>query len=217
MPDVEYAKYVKLPVTSSAKGFKTDLLLPSSKTTPSGANFINFYVGLGGYECGISTRGSESGWHWFVNSNYGDDESGTEGEFSNSESVNISLQILQYSGTIYRMKFYVNGVHKFSGTENLTSSTSYTDGRIIIASLENVYSYIPDPLPDFNVRHNQVKTYNTKYKNTAGNWVNVNSGNCTPDIFHNPTGVTTPSPVDYTGNAASFGSASGGIYYASIK
>lgn len=58
---VEYAKVVRIPVANAVKGFSTDLKLPSSFSIDAGG-FINFYVGFGDYECGISTASGQSGW-----------------------------------------------------------------------------------------------------------------------------------------------------------
>ncbi|BFH62430.1 hypothetical protein PAJ34TS1_30220 [Paenibacillus azoreducens] len=42
----------------------------------------------------------------------GTDAGGTLGEFKGGDKVNISLQLLLDSGSTYKVKFYVNGVHK---------------------------------------------------------------------------------------------------------
>lgn len=216
---IEYSKIVRLPVTPAVNGFSTDLVLPSAFSFGSGGGFINFYVGFGDYECGISTRNGESSWHWFANSGAvsGTDAGGTYGEFVNGDTVNISLQLLLSSGSNYVVKFYVNGIHRHSFAPTYSSTTTFSNGRVVLACAQGQWdssASIPNPLPAFTIRHNQVKTFNTKYRNASGTWVNVNSSNCTPGITHSPTGYTTPAPVDYSVSAASFGS---GIYYASVK
>lgn len=114
------------------------------------------------------------------------------------------------------MKFYVNNVLKHTFDPSYTSSTTFTNGRIVLGAAQATYNVdaIPNPLPAWKILHAQVMTSNTKYKNTNGTWVTVNSSNSDPKPDHTPKNRTTPTPEDYTVGKASFGS---GIYYASLK
>ncbi len=205
----EYAKFVRLPVTNvtNATGVSADITLPSGITVPSG--YINFYVGLGEYECGLSTIGNK--WGWFANSTTNQKEGGKYDLYDHGETHNISLQLLQDSGSNYKLKFYIDGVHKHSSFITYSSTAKFNNARLVIACAQGTAS---SPLPAFNIRHNQVTIKNMKYRTGTSTWTNVNSNNCNPQIWHTPENVTTPAPVDYTVNKNSFDS---GIYYASIK
>ena len=210
----EYAKFVKLPITiTNATGFQADLELPSSTNVPN-TGYINFYVGMGEYEAGISTQGA--GWRWFVNSvSKGRENNGNFGEYSNGQSVNIRLELLQNSGTDYRIKFYVNNALKHNSMIKYNSSSTFGSGRLMIACNNvNLPEPVATPLPPFTLRHAQVTANNIKYKSGSNSWTMLTSGNCTPQIFHTPSGFATPAPIDYTVSATSFSS---GYYYASIK
>ncbi|MFB5268617.1 hypothetical protein ACE41H_17790 [Paenibacillus enshidis] len=190
---VEYAKVVRIPVANAVKGFSTDLKLPSSFSIDAGG-FINFHVGFGDYECGISTASGQSGWRWFANSGAvsGTDAGGNFGEFKNSDSVNIRLESAVHSGSVYKVKFYVNNVLKHTFSPSYTSSTTFTGGRIVLGAAQATYNVdaIPNPLPAWKILHAQVMTSNTKYKNTNGTWVTVNSSNSDPKPDHTPKNRT---------------------------
>lgn len=213
--DNQYAKYVKLQVKSSvtnATGISADITLPSSITVPSG--YINFYVGIGNYECGLSTTGNK--WGWFANrssGNTGVKEAGEYNLYENGTTHNITLQLLQESGSTYKLKFYIDGVHMHSSEIDLTSSSKWTNARLIIACSQGAYTL---PLPAFNIRHNQVVIQNLKYRTGTNTWTKLTSNNCTPEYWANPDPADeeTPTPVNYTVDSKSFSS---GIYYASMK
>ncbi|WDM22315.1 hypothetical protein [Paenibacillus polymyxa] len=214
---VEYAKVVRIPVKSSVQGFSTDVTLPSSFSINDGG-FINFYVGFGDYECGISTASGQSAWRWFANSGKvsGTDAGGSFGEFSNSQKVNIRLELVLESGKTYKVKFYVNNTHWHTFSPAYTATSSFSDGRVVLGAAQQTYPIngVPATLPAWKIFHTQVMTSNTKYKTTNGTWVNVNSSNSSPATDHTPKKPNTPNPVDYTVGSNSFGS---GIYYASLK
>ena len=206
----EYAKFVRLPARSgvtNATGVSADITLPSSMTVPAG--YINFYVGIGEYECGLSTIGNK--WGWFANSVSNGKEAGVYDLYANGTKHNISLQLMQDSGNIYRLKFYVDGQHKHSSKLSFNSASKFNNARLVIACSQGNAS---SPLPPFNIRQNQVTIQNLQYRTGTGSWTKLTSSNCNPEIWHTPEGVTTPAPVDYTVNANSF---STGVYYASIK
>ncbi len=121
----------------------------------------NFYVGFGDYECGISTASGQSAWRWFANSGKvtGTDAGGSFGEFSNSQKVNIRLELVFESGKTYKVKFYVNNTHWHTFSPAYTATSSFSDGRVVLGAAQQTYPIngVPATLPAWKIFHTQVK------------------------------------------------------------
>lgn len=209
-PSNEYAKLVKIKTNNvSDKGFKAKLQLPSSKTLTGPYDYINFYCGLESYECGISVKDNsdwkENGvlkWRAFANG-----EGGTTygPKFSDGATVTISLE----KNAQNKMEFRVNDSLVKTFEKPLT--TVQNSARLILAAYQAT-GYTP-PLKPFNVKHNQVRAYEMKYKNSSNNWVAFTSGsNVTTEEW--PLGVGTPDGKVYNLDKTSIGNAE---VYASLK
>ncbi|MCD1257929.1 hypothetical protein B5M42_003615 [Paenibacillus athensensis] len=192
----QYAKFAKIQVNSPGRGMQTSLTLPSSYTIGSSGGYIHFYVGLGDYECGISTDYGTSGWRWFASSGAvtGTDAGGTVGEFAQRDTVNIKLTL---DDTDNKAKFYVNGALKHTFSPSYTSSTAFDNCRLILGALTTTFSTVPDPLPAWQVFHDQVTASGLMYKNANRAWLNIKAANATPTVFHTP-GSKTPNPQNYS-------------------
>lgn len=198
----EYAKFVKvLANDTNARGFQTTLKLPSAKTMSHDYDFINFYVGLHGFECGISTKRSsdfyvsgEYKWHWFVN---GPEQASGPMEFSEGDTITILLAIDESQSN--KIVFKVNGVTKFTSS---TSGYSGTDNaRLIIGCAQSTGTALP--LAPWGVFHNQVEAAAMKYKNSSAAWVDITSSNAAVTKFRTPgpevvSDANNPDPDYYT-------------------
>ncbi|OBZ16339.1 hypothetical protein A8L34_27050 [Bacillus sp. FJAT-27264] len=191
----EYAKLVKIKTDNvSDKGFKATLQLPSSKTLPGSYDYINFYVGLGTYECGISCKDQpdwkENGvlkWRAFANG-----ESNTSygpNKYSDGAIVTISLE----RNAQNKVEFRVNNSLVKTFDKALTSYTN--SARLILAAYQATGA--TPPLAPWNVKHNQVRAYEMKYKNSSDTWIAFTSGSkVTTEEW--PLGVATPDGKVYT-------------------
>lgn len=207
----EYAKLVKIKTDNvSDKGFKAKLTLPSSKTLPNEWDYINFYVGIGTYECGISCRDQspwrENGvlkWRAFANGE-GDTDYGPN-KYSDGQTVEISIE--RNAQNLVEFKVNNSLIKRFNNP-----LTSYLNSaRLILASYQAT-STTP-PLAPWRVKHHQVRAYEMKYKNSSGNWVAFTTGSkVTTEEW--PTGVATPDGMKYTLDKSYIGNAE---VYASLN
>lgn len=190
----EYAKLVKIKTNNvSDKGFKATLQLPSSKTLPGAWDYINFYVGIGTYECGISCRDQpdwkENGvlkWRAFANG-----EGGTTYGLKYSDSGIVTILIERNKENI--VEFSVNGTVISNFKKPLTSYEN--SARLVLAAYQATGT--TPPLAPWKVKHNQVRAYEMKYKNSSNNWVDFTNGsNVTTEEW--PSGVVTPDGMKYT-------------------
>lgn len=206
----EYAKLVKIKTNNlNDKGFKAKLTLPSSKTLPREWDYINFYVGIGPYECGMSCRNQadwkENGvlkWRAFANGEgvvtYGN-------LYADGATVTISIE----RNAQNKIEFRVNDVVMKTFNNTVTSVTN--SARLIFASYQST-GYTP-PLDPWDVEHYQVRAYEMKYKNSSDTWVAFTDGSkVTTEEW--PLGVATPDGVKYTLDKTWIGNAD---VYASIK
>lgn len=190
MPD-EYAKIIKWTALNSVRGMKATVTLPSpasnTRVGGDGSGFINFYLGMSlptgsgelSYECGLSTssgHASRNEWHWFTNTSDGEGSIGGDWEqFHADDTINIMLELngsqLSYSVNEQRVRTFSKS---FSG--------NLSNGRFIIAACHADYrnKTIPNPLPAWDVTHNQVTVSNLQYKNVNNRWISLNSSNSTP-------------------------------------
>ena len=208
----EYAKFVRVaPTSSSTKGFQVTLKLPSSKALVGQEDYINFYCGLHGLECGISTKnhpdfkvGGALKWRWFVN---GTSKATGSPEYSDGSTITLLLAIDESQNN--RIVFKVNGVQKFISPE---SYSAIDNSRLIIAALQAVG--IKRPLAAWKLTHAQVTASAMKYKTSNNTWQNITNNNAAWDKFNAPTDQATfPAIQNYTvsPNLAS------STIYASIK
>ncbi|WP_311081319.1 hypothetical protein [Paenibacillus polymyxa] len=227
MPD-EYAKIVKWTALNSVRGMKATVTLPSPASSTrvggDGSGFINYYLGMslpdgnGGefsYECGLSTNSyysSHNQWHWFSNTTDGDGFKGGEwGEFHAGDTIDIMLEL---NGT--KLSYSVNGKPKRTFSKSFTGNLS--NGRVILAACHANYKgrTIPNPLPVWDVTHNQVTASNIQYKNVNNSWIPLNSSNSTPpnSTIKWPVGrVHYGTPQDYNISVQPGSS----LMYASLK
>jgi hypothetical protein len=213
----EYAKIVRLTKSDYNRGIQTTLTLPSYVELTNPENYINFYCGLGNYECGISIRAGEPGWHWFVNGPEGPD-GGIFGEFHNGDVINIKLTLDDKTN---QMVFLVNGDEK---ARSHRTYVNQDNARVVLASCTHTYNDDTDPVPSYmppwDVYHYQVVASNLQYKDANENWHYITSlsqlvdTSSTPRIDHWPEGVPCPNPQDYTVDFSQIGSSR---VYASIK
>lgn len=197
----EYAKFVKVLATgTSNRGFQAKLTLPSSTTMLGGSNYINFYCGVAGWECGISKPAGQTNWHWFVNNANGETNPASQPfNYPNGSQVTIKLYL---DDTTNKARFDVNGVNVFESQNTYSGSN---DARLIFGACQTTYTTLPPTLPAWQISHTQVKAENMMFKNSSKTWVAVTGTNAAASAFHTPS-MTTPAPVDYT-YTATLGSA----------
>ncbi len=200
----EYAKVVKvLANVSTARGFQASLTLPNSKTLPHDDDFINFYVGVHGFECGISTAkrpafyvDGEYKWHWFVN---GPESASGSMDFSDGDSVTILLATDQSQSN--KIVFKVNGVQEFISDTMGYGGTN--NARLIVACLQA--TGVTLPLASWTVSHSTVTAAAMKYKDSSNNWLNITSSNTLYTNVYWPTNVSEqniPTPRYYTASGS---------------
>jgi hypothetical protein len=206
----EYAKIVKQEVGVSTRGMQATITLPNTKSFYGGYDFINFYMGIGEFECGISTKSSveDGSWHWFVNSSSGVWKEG-EWNIKDGDKVNIKLCLDDITNEVM---FLVNGSKVYQ--DNRVNGLSFNNTRMVVGSAQQSTG-ITEPLREWKVFHSQLFVENLMYKNTSKQWIPCNHENTNTKVIHNPTNVYPyPTPVDYVvtelkGSPASF--------YASLK
>lgn len=206
----EYAKLVKIKtVGTSARGFKAKLTLPSSKTLPRQDDYINFYVGLNSYECGVSVKNKadwiQNGvlkWRGFMN---GEGATTYNGSFFDGATCTIALELNAQN----KVEFRINDVLVRTFTNPVSSIVN--PARLIIASYQST-GYTP-PLEPWDVKHDQVRAFEMKYKTSSGTWVPFTDGT---QVTHDewPVNVSTPDGVKYNYSTATIGNAE---VYASLK
>lgn len=208
----EYAKLVKIKTNNvSDKGFKATLQLPSSKTLSGEWDFINFYVGIGTYECGISCRDKsdwrENGvlkWRSFAN---GEGQKPTYGSDKFSDGSIVTISIERNDKNIVEFKVNGDTVKKF----NNPLINYENSARLILAACQATGT--TPPLAPWKIKHNQVRAYDMKYKNSSGNWVAFRNGsNVTTEEW--PIGVATPDNIKYILDKSYIGNAE---VYASLN
>ena len=170
----------------NVKGLRAHLTLPAGKSMAHEGDFINFYCGLGPFECGISTKQSDffaGGWHWFVNAAPESNEPvdmKAPVQYQDGDTIDISLMI--DSRDQNRIKFMVNGVivyrskMSYSGQKNV---------RLVIACAQAT----PEsdrPLAPWGIFHSPVVATQMQYKNCLNIWRNVNRINSTCTNFRLP-------------------------------
>jgi len=210
----EYAKIVRIaPNAATSKGFQATLTLPSAKSFNGDSDFINFYCGINGFECGISTgkriefySGGVYKWHWVV---AGQTVSGPM-DYKDGDQVSILLAIDETQGN--KLVFRVNQVQKFITTAAYNASA---DNRFMIGAAQSAM-YSNGNLVAWNLTHNQVTVSAMKYKDTNNVWQTITSANAAYDSYNTPLSVKPadfPPISNYTVTAA-LGNA---MLYAAIK
>jgi hypothetical protein len=190
----EYAKLARVKVQPEGRGFQARLRLPSElKFTSNTGNFINFYCGMGQYECGISTAVGRPGWRWFANcldrpANGG----GTFGEFQNGDYVTVKLSL---NDRIGQVEFWVNGTCCHLFPQKWPDETGFADCRFIFGALTS--PYVGGTLPPWGSWHGLTLASSMMYKDRSKVWREINKTNATADVFHWPSGVPCPDPQNY--------------------
>lgn len=215
----EYAKFVRLyaPTSSGAgRGYQARIKLPSSKTLGGDYDYINYYVGMGGYECGISTsrrpefKDPVTGaykWRWFANNSIGDKKDEGAVEWSDGSTITIKLTLDDKTN---KATFYINDetTPRYTATQVYTGTL--TNCRLVLGAAQA--SGTATPLSAWRVWQNNVTASNLYYKNSGKTWVSVTTGS--PNKFYEPavSSATMPDPDNWT-CPSSF---TGGTFSASI-
>lgn len=100
-PNEDGAAFRYLTTTKTDRGIQFNVKLPSSKTL-AGWHFINFYTGLGDFECGISACPSKfTGWRIFFR-NAKPNGSGRDPvlQFKDGDTVNLKLYLDDKTGKV---------------------------------------------------------------------------------------------------------------------
>lgn len=161
----EYAQILRYrnTGTNNYRGSQCRITLPTQKELYDW-DYINFYCGVAGWECGISTRPvtTEGAWRVFVN--------GPEGltpfdnlRFSDGDSLTLKLYI---DDDLDKIVFRVNDDAIF------TSKQTYSGGigRVVLAG----YQSTPNTIP-WRVKHNLTTVQNIYLKNANKVWVTFSS------------------------------------------
>ena len=190
----EYAKLAKVEVKARGRGMQARVRLPDKvKFTSDSGNFINFYCGMGQYECGLSTAVGRPGWRWFVNSLGGEGNGGgTFGEFQNGEQVTIKLTLNNATG---QTEFWVNGQCKYVFSRRWSEQTGFDNCRFIFGALTAQYN--GQTLPPWGSWHTLAVANSLMYKDAAKVWRPLERSVATVSAFHWPSGVQCPDPQDY--------------------
>lgn len=206
----EYAKFVRLyaPTSNAAgRGMQARFTLPSTKNLGGEYDYINYYVGIGGYEIGVSTarkpeflRGGSYKWHWFVNTSNGDKKDMNQPvQYSDGDSVTVKIFIDQETK---KLKLYLNGSSSPSYTSNNEWYGTMNDCRVVLGAFQS--SGDVPPLASWKVSQSNVTVSNIYYRNASDTWVPITSGS--PTVFHKPAGVSNPGPADWRASNLSGGS-----------
>jgi|HigsolmetaAR206D_1030411.scaffolds.fasta_scaffold02127_11 hypothetical protein len=223
----EYSKIAKvLPKSggSTNLGFQGYVTLPKAsgsepaKYIPKDYGYINTYVAVAGFECGISTKralefyDNATGtyqWRWFVNGP--EQKNGPYSQFKDGDRIHLKLVILSNG----KVQFWVNGVSAFV-SDGTYKPNSLFPARLIIAAEQERWTTLPSTLPPFDLRHNQIAADSLMYQNSSGTWVTVTSGNTGDELLHWPDEFSlsqTPDPKLYTVT----NDLANARYYAAIK
>lgn len=195
--NTEYAKLVRIKTDNlTDRGFKAKLKLPSSKTLPRIWDYINFYVGINGYECGISIADRpefkpNGTWKWRIFANgEGSTKNGVNSAdfFNDGDIVTLSIELNEQNKVVFK----VNDVVFRSFNNTVTDVVN--SARLVIATNQDT-GYTP-PLKQWSVFHDQVRAYEMKYKNSSNNWVAFTMGNKV-QTEEWPLGVATPDNKKY--------------------
>lgn len=200
----EYAKFVRLNfLSANSRGCRTVLSLPRNKSMAHDGDFINFYCGLGPFECGISTKRNpffSERWHWFANAL---PESGepinmkAPPVFKDGDTIKIALFVDENCGG--KIKFLVNGrmVHisrySYKGQNN---------ARLVLACAQATRS-TEHPLAPWGIYHDWVIASQVEYKNAFHVWREISAQKTTVDVFRLPgpkqvPDAACPKPSLYT-------------------
>lgn len=204
----EYAKLVRIKRNNlTDRGFKAKIKLPSLKTLPRTWDYINFYVGINGYECGISTANRDEfkvngiqKWRIFAN---GEGSSTNGALYNDGDTVTLSLELNNLNKAIYK----VNDATQRTFNNAVTSITN--SARLVFASYQS--TGVALPLKPWTVQHHQVRAFEMKYKNSSNNWVAFTNSSGV-EVEEWPLNVATPDGVKYIvdktwiGNAEVYGS-----------
>lgn len=208
----EYAKFVRLyaPTTNYAgRGFQAKIKLPTSKTLGGEYDYINYYVGIGGYECGVSSSrrpefyDSATGkykWHWFVNTSNNDKKvDDAPMEYKDGDEITLKLHL---DDTSNKAIFLVNDVKKYDGSQ--TTTTTLTENRLVFGAYQASGTTLP--LTAWRIQQGNVTASNIYYKNANKAWVAMSSG--TPSKFYKPdvSSANMPDPDNWTTTSFSGGS-----------
>ncbi len=193
----EYAKLVCVNTGSQAnKGFQAVIRLPIYKDLPCEWDYINYYCGLGNFECGVSTANraefkqkGELKWHWFTNTP--DGQSSGDTLFADGTTIPICLE----RDANDQVVFQVFGATVYTSLKTFKEYNSQDNpARLILAASQS--SPITDPLLPWRIRQFQVVASSMKYKDSSGVWQDmVDASKVTLD--HWPKGITSPPPIDY--------------------
>lgn len=190
----EYAKFFRVQAnTKNAKGFSALITLPCSKSFGHEGDFINFYCGLGPFECGISTKRNAafSGkWHWFANALAASGEPVNmlaPVQYKDGEEVEICLMIDETADNKIKFKVNRRTVH--------TSKFSYSgqaNSRLIIACAQAT-SDGDRPLAPWGIFHKEVTAAQIKYKNGFNTWRGITLKNASCDLWRLPGPEDVPA------------------------
>jgi|GEM_PF-5995576 len=209
--NTEYAKLVRIKTDNlTDRGFKTKLKLPSSKTLTRPYDYINFYVGINGYECGISCANRDEWkvngvlkWRIFAN---GEGDSTYGKLYSDGDVITLSIELNDQNKVVFKVNDSPIITHFKKPVDNVINSA-----RLVFASYQST-GYTP-PLKPWDVLHDQVRAYEMKYKNSSNNWVAFTMGNKV-QTEEWPLGVATPDNKKYSLDKTWIGNAD---VYASLK
>lgn len=208
----EYAKVVWHKIDVNGKGVQARVTLPSAKTIKPN-DFINFYLGFGEYEIGLSTRTTklngddnpnpDNKWRWFVNSTakMGETDFTQPWIYSDGETVTIKA----FFNSVGQVEFHVNGVKVWQGTAKTTGTVSNCRFVIGCAQQSTGVGY------PWHLLHNQVVVQNLMYRNANDAWVNVTSANGHTEYTNCPDNATEKQYIHTDINSV------GGALYASLK
>ena len=209
----EYAKIVRIKTGNlSDKGFKTKLTLPSSKTLPRNYDYINFYVGIDGYECGVSCKNLDAWkqngvlkWRVFANGEGKNDHPADHTLYADGATVAISIELNDQKKVVFKVNDVV--VKTFNNTVTSVGSSA----RLVFASYQD--TGVQEPLKPWTVFHNQVRAFEMKYKTSANTWVPFTNGN-NVELEEWPIDKKSPDGRKYVVDKTWIGNAD---IYASLK
>lgn len=205
----EYAKIVRIKTDNlSDRGFRAKITLPNSKTLPRIWDYINFYVGIHGYECGLSCRDQpdwkENGvlkWRVFAN---GEGSTTYGNKYTDSSTVAISIELNDQNKVVYKVNDVV--VRTFNDPVTKIENSA----RLVFASYQSTGV---DNLLPWTVFHNQVRAFEMKYKTSSNTWVAFTNGSKI-DVEEWPTNKPSPDGKKYVVDKTWIGNAD---VYASLK
>lgn len=162
----EYAQVLRVSGNNSDnRGVQGKITLPSKKALKDW-DYINFYGGIGQWECGISTRPTTHKGVWKLFSNHPiEGAKSYEVQFLDGESVTLKLYIDDQTNKVI---FIVNDKVIFTSKGTYDGGTS----RMVIASCQS-----SDHNLSWRIKHGEVKVENMHFKDSAKEWKSLSYNN----------------------------------------